>query len=197
MLMTHYRARIGFVRCINSFHAKNMCDSRIYEYLLPTYVLQPREVFGVDEDSTEPTVVVSTADASGNRIYTNVETGEAYTWTPPAPSTSEEMAQRRTYRIDPTTLERVRQALGIYEGTHNYHNYTCNKKFTDESAKRFILSFKVIKLNNGSMIDRNTHIFTIYYILSIYIGIRSIYTPRDRVAKSKGTRSIIYDSSDP
>ena len=25
----------------NSFHAKNQCDSRIYEYLLPTYCLQP------------------------------------------------------------------------------------------------------------------------------------------------------------
>jgi tRNA U38,U39,U40 pseudouridine synthase TruA len=86
-------------------------------------------------------------DAEGNLIYTNVETGEQYTWTPPEPSTPEEMAQRREYRIDPITLERVRQALAIYEGTHNYHNYTCGKKFSEESAKRFIMSFKVIYHN--------------------------------------------------
>jgi tRNA pseudouridine38-40 synthase len=30
----------GYVRVNNSFHAKNQCDSRIYEYLLPTYCLQ-------------------------------------------------------------------------------------------------------------------------------------------------------------
>ncbi|KAI9594963.1 pseudouridine synthase [Syncephalis fuscata] len=131
----------GFVRCINSFHAKNMCDSRIYEYLLPTYVLQPREAFGV-AGNTAVTTVASSIDASGNRIYTNVETGEQHTWTAPEPSTPEEMAQRRTYRINQVTLEKVRQALSSYEGTHNYHNYTCGKRFSEESAKRFIISFK-------------------------------------------------------
>jgi tRNA pseudouridine38-40 synthase len=30
----------GFSRVNNAFHAKNQCDSRIYEYLLPTYCLQ-------------------------------------------------------------------------------------------------------------------------------------------------------------
>ena len=29
----------GYSRVNNSFHAKNNCDSRVYEYLLPTYVL--------------------------------------------------------------------------------------------------------------------------------------------------------------
>lgn len=28
----------GFVRTRNNFHAKNACDSRVYEYLIPTYV---------------------------------------------------------------------------------------------------------------------------------------------------------------
>ncbi|KAJ1931375.1 tRNA pseudouridine synthase 1, partial [Linderina macrospora] len=31
----------GYVRVIRSFNAKTMCDSRVYEYLLPTYVFMP------------------------------------------------------------------------------------------------------------------------------------------------------------
>ncbi|RKP23655.1 pseudouridine synthase, partial [Syncephalis pseudoplumigaleata] len=135
----------GYVRSINSFHAKNMCDSRIYEYLLPTYVLQPREAYGGSSSTTTTTAdqpAAASADAAGSCVYTDVQTGEQYTWTPPGPSTPEEMARRRAYRIDPATLERVREALGAYEGTHNYHNYTCAKKFHEESAKRYIMSFK-------------------------------------------------------
>ncbi|RKP07299.1 pseudouridine synthase, partial [Thamnocephalis sphaerospora] len=125
----------GFVRSMNSFHAKNMCDSRIYEYLLPTYVLQSQDVFKAPAMQTD-------VSAAEGKVYTDVETGAQFVWVPPVPSTPEEMAERRAYRIDEATLARVREALGMYEGTHNFHNYTCGKRATEESAKRFIISFK-------------------------------------------------------
>ncbi|CAO3594435.1 unnamed protein product [Absidia cylindrospora] len=47
----------GYVETQNSFHAKNQCDSRKYEYLLPTYTLMPPLL----QSSTTPDV-----DASWN-----------------------------------------------------------------------------------------------------------------------------------
>ena len=53
------------------------------------------------------------------------------------------IAAKRAYRIPPSRLRRVREALSLYEGTHNYHNYTVQKSFSDPSAKRVIRSFIV------------------------------------------------------
>ena len=40
-------------------------------------------------------------------------------------------------------MEKARATLKEYEGTHNYHNYTSQKKFSDPSAKRYIMYFQV------------------------------------------------------
>eukprot|EP00124_Ichthyophonus_hoferi_P005945 Ihof_evm1s1064 gene=Ihof_evmTU1s1064 len=45
------------------------------------------------------------------------------------------------YRLDNETLEKVRKVLNRYVGTHNFHNYTSEKKPTDASAKRYMTSF--------------------------------------------------------
>ena len=50
---------------------------------------------------------------------------------------------RKTYRIHPRRLERVRSTLSQYVGTRNYHNYTVDKSPNDASAKRVIKSFVV------------------------------------------------------
>ncbi|KAF2456595.1 pseudouridine synthase [Lineolata rhizophorae] len=49
----------------------------------------------------------------------------------------------RTYQIDDARLARVREALGKYVGTQNYHNYTVGKNGKDPSVKRHIKSFEV------------------------------------------------------
>jgi tRNA pseudouridine38-40 synthase len=53
---------------------------------------------------------------------------------------------KKAYRISTSRLARVQEALGMYVGTHNYHNFTIKKSAKDPSSKRFIKSFKV----NGS-----------------------------------------------
>jgi tRNA pseudouridine38-40 synthase len=50
---------------------------------------------------------------------------------------------KRTYRIAPARLERVREALSKYVGTHNFHNFTVRKSANDPSSKRHIKSFEV------------------------------------------------------
>ncbi|BES98933.1 tRNA pseudouridine synthase [Nesidiocoris tenuis] len=46
------------------------------------------------------------------------------------------------YRISQAVLDRANQVLGLYLGTHNFHNFTSKKHFVDPSANRFIISAK-------------------------------------------------------
>ncbi|KAI9853018.1 MAG: tRNA pseudouridine synthase 1 [Thelocarpon superellum] len=48
---------------------------------------------------------------------------------------------KKSYRISPARLQRIRDALALYHGTRNFHNYTPDKSFYDPSAKRHIKSF--------------------------------------------------------
>lgn len=51
------------------------------------------------------------------------------------------LTAKRSYRIPPERLDRVRDALNLYLGTRNFHNYTIHKPFSDPSGKRVIKSF--------------------------------------------------------
>jgi tRNA pseudouridine38-40 synthase len=53
------------------------------------------------------------------------------------------IAAKRSYRILPPRLERIRKCLAMYEGTRNYHNFTIDKSFRDPSARRVVKSFIV------------------------------------------------------
>ena len=50
---------------------------------------------------------------------------------------------KKAYRISDSRRERVQEALSAYVGTRNFHNYTIQKSFKEDSAKRFIRSFTV------------------------------------------------------
>jgi tRNA pseudouridine38-40 synthase len=53
------------------------------------------------------------------------------------------ISAKKTYRIPTSRLIRIKDVFAAYEGTHNYHNYTVRKAYSDPSAKRHILSFAV------------------------------------------------------
>ncbi|KJH52097.1 tRNA pseudouridine synthase A [Dictyocaulus viviparus] len=46
------------------------------------------------------------------------------------------------FRISKETLDELQSLLSIYEGTHNFFNYTSKREFDDRSCYRYILSFK-------------------------------------------------------
>ncbi|ODQ67208.1 pseudouridine synthase [Nadsonia fulvescens var. elongata DSM 6958] len=50
---------------------------------------------------------------------------------------------RREYRISPERLELLREAFCVYEGSHNFHNFTIGKDFRDPSALRHMKSLTV------------------------------------------------------
>ncbi|XP_064630466.1 pseudouridylate synthase 1 homolog isoform X2 [Lineus longissimus] len=48
----------------------------------------------------------------------------------------------RSFRAPDGTIKRVNDLLGIYKGTHNFHNFTSGKKPHEMSANRFIIDIK-------------------------------------------------------
>lgn len=58
-------------------------------------------------------------------------------------STEEELKEKDNYRIDKETFEKFREAMKMYVGTHNFHNYTIGRGFRDKSCHRYLKSIQV------------------------------------------------------
>lgn len=195
----------GIERTIGSFSSYQQCDSRIYEYLLPSHVLLPphprsylgqmlqnlaieaKDVEGLNTRQSDVLDFWSVAEAT----YVNPAVGkldplmresataaahQSLSAPEIAPSAEDQVKDaqqpsksggnggleqsgplaaavrrlksayigaKKKYRTSRPRLERLREALKSYQGTHNFHNYTIDKNFRDASAKRHIISFKV------------------------------------------------------
>lgn len=124
----------GYVPCIRSFHAKNLCDSRVYEYLLPTCAfMTPEKKILTDTPTFEDDLVIS----NNNVVDPIVKYATR--------STPELKQQRHDYRATQQQLDTFAAAMKVFEGTHNFHNYTNGKSFKEKSAYRYIMSIDVSK----------------------------------------------------
>jgi len=47
-----------------------------------------------------------------------------------------------SYRIDTPRVERIREVIQKFVGTHNFHNFTSGVKFSDSNAKRYMIYFE-------------------------------------------------------
>lgn len=122
----------GYVPVIRSFHAKNLCDSRVYEYLLPTCAfMKPIKKIMTDTPTTDNDLMICTNDPVNPIVKYTTR------------STPELIQERHDYRATEEQLETFTSALKEFEGTHNYHNYTNGKGFNDKSANRYIMSINV------------------------------------------------------
>lgn len=127
LLPNHFRIW-GYVETQRSFHAKTKCDSRIYEYLLPSYTLQ--KLGNLKEHTIHPT---SDYD---HKIMTENGTVTRYI-APTDPTLLKE------FRVSQSQLENFRSAMAKFEGTHNFHNYTRGREFKDPASKRFMIDIRV------------------------------------------------------
>jgi len=59
----------------------------------------------------------------------------------------EDMARKRAWRASPEQVEILRLLVKRYEGTHNFHNFTVGREFTDRSNNRFMRKIEVIKFS--------------------------------------------------
>ena len=138
----------GMRRVQSAFNARTSCDSRLYEYLLPTYVFLPPKPF-----SSMWKMLRRLNGAEG-------ESGVA-PWDDPAvrdlpllnhpfwreqgyeSDFNEDMHAKRKWRISQDELARVRAVFDAYTGSHNFHNYTVGKEFRDRSAHRVMKKLSI------------------------------------------------------
>ncbi|KAI9332144.1 pseudouridine synthase [Zopfochytrium polystomum] len=129
------------VQVTNGFHAKNQCDSRLYEYLLPTYVLAEAPSHLYPHSARGNLAGDSALDRQGDTANQECGTEEQDKSTTPGPMPFS-AEQRSAFRISQESLDHLRSCLKQYVGTYNYHNYTVNCPFKEAAAKRFIRSFE-------------------------------------------------------
>lgn len=126
----------ALTKVAKSFNAKNFCSKRSYHYLLPTYVLQDIAVVNGE--------LQTAFDKQGPVVGAGYEGGFV------EPSCDKLLGRANlcecrnkfiSYRISVDSLQKLRSALKLYEGTNSYHNFTSGKDSSEVSAKRFIISF--------------------------------------------------------
>lgn len=112
------------------FNPKMGCDSRVYEYILPTYLLRA-ECDSQDEFEKK----IASIDPE------QVDYSQLEGMAPPSAEVLKEMEE---YRSSKERIELLRGLLKRYEGTHSYHNFTDSKvKAGMQKANRYIISFTV------------------------------------------------------
>ena len=188
-------------RVQNGFDARNSCDSRQYEYLLPTYVFLPPKpntaMYNMLEKARDAELERNKTAAGTAATATAVkeegaktESVEAST-TAPAPASapvaaetatqsetqdgdlpgwesvlnhpfwaeqgvkytySEDLVQKKKWRISTEQVARIRKIFEQYLGSHNFHNFTVGKEFRDRASNRFMKKVDVSepKLINGT-----------------------------------------------
>lgn len=139
----------GFTRVQNSFNARTSCDSRQYEYLLPTYVFLPPK----PESHMHQTMKKwASSDAEGSEEKDADEYRPSIDYLVNHPfwraqgtdkSFQEDTAAKKQWRISKAQLDRVRGIFSMYEGSHNFHNFTVGKPFRDRSAHRHMIKLTI------------------------------------------------------
>lgn len=150
----------SIIRVQGSFHSRTMCDSRMYNYSLPTYCfLEPRPDTPMSKRVTR---------SDGERSWWDEHKSEVVPEAEPAPAVKtlglpngednaqqaadstagpsrfkEDQALRKAYRIPEDVLTRTRQTLDTFKGSHNFWNYTVGKEFADRSCQRIMKKLTV------------------------------------------------------
>jgi tRNA pseudouridine(38-40) synthase len=152
-----YRQRQLFINRVNSFlpidihihamckvtkafNAKNLCGSRRYHYLLPTYMIRKRsEVMQHLANVYEQQGPVEGAGMEGGFLTCGTRgtgyLGEKYI------TYAYDDPVLKGYRVDADTLNTLKEACNKFVGTHKYHNYTTAKLPSDPSSCRYIKKF--------------------------------------------------------
>ncbi|KAI8374771.1 pseudouridine synthase [Blakeslea trispora] len=118
----------GYVETQRSFHAKTKCDSRVYQYLLPSYALKclEKDKKWTSTPQTNEDIQISTSDGAVQKYM--------------KPTDPRLLSN---YRVSQARFGRFREAMSYFVGTHNFHNYTIARSFQDKSSNRYIIDIKV------------------------------------------------------
>jgi tRNA pseudouridine38-40 synthase len=132
----------GYRRVTNSFNSKTACDSRTYEYTMPTYAFAPR-MFWPDKQAVANTGKNDNVEISSPSSHPPPSSSRVTIPNEVDASVVEQLKNRSDFVFTDEIHARVNALLAVYTGTHNFHNFTSGKLFSEQSAKRYIMSFKV------------------------------------------------------
>ncbi|WFD35568.1 tRNA pseudouridine(38-40) synthase [Malassezia cuniculi] len=154
--------RLWDIRRVQSaFNARTSCDSRMYEYLLPTYVFLPpkpmssmwRMLRRLDHAPDGEAQEGETDLAPWEDPLTRDDPVLNHPFWREHGYTSDfatDVAAKRNWRISAEQLDRVRAVFSEYTGSHNFHNYTVGKEFRDKSAYR---NMKRLSISEPQLIE--------------------------------------------
>ncbi|XP_066598450.1 pseudouridylate synthase 1 homolog [Prorops nasuta] len=106
----------GAKRVTKGFNSKNKCDARTYLYIIPTYAFVQNS-FISNDDFTDEQKIENLSIINGK------------------PCTE--------YRISEEKLDTLKRIMKLFEGSHNFHNFTYKVKPLDPSARRYIIEFSI------------------------------------------------------
>lgn len=96
----------------------------------------------------------------------------------------DDLRRKRSWRIPPEQLVQLREAAKKFEGTHNFHNFTVGRAFTERSCERYM---KKIEVEQASVEPLD--------YLHWFIDIRSCHIRGDRVGQCYATWTIVHAPS--
>ncbi|KAI4491870.1 hypothetical protein M0804_003262 [Polistes exclamans] len=111
----------GIKRVTKGFNSKINCCGRTYRYILPTFAFAPEDKASLPSREE--------CDIEKRIEELSVINGKPYT----------------DFRLSSETLEKINSFMQLFQGTHNFHNFTSKVKPLDPRAKRYIIKFKCIE----------------------------------------------------
>uniref|UniRef100_A0A8C5GGK4 Pseudouridylate synthase 1 homolog n=1 Tax=Gouania willdenowi TaxID=441366 RepID=A0A8C5GGK4_GOUWI len=106
--------------------------------------------------------------------------------------------QMSAFRLEPETIQRVNRLFTFYKGTHNFHNFTSQKAFSDPSARRYIMEmscsepfirrdceFAVITVRGQSFM-----LHQIRKMIGLVIAVMKGYAKEDVLERSWGAQKV-------
>jgi len=158
----------GIQKTNNSFNSHTHCDSRIYEYIIPSHCFLPpkpgstafesasrlprqeREV--EPEDTFWDSIISPDFYSLLRRYYAHKKLGEGDELPPDlTPEEADRLTAMRdgekeairAFRISPGRLGRITSAFKVYLGTHNFHNFTIGVPYQSSQAQRYMRTIDI------------------------------------------------------
>lgn len=112
-----------------------VCDSRKYTYFFPTYLLiPPKPGCGFHRVWSE-----QAGNIADGKLPVSYEFWEGQD----SGTKEEDLARKRAWRVSQGQVQTLRTLAARYEGTHNFHNFTVGREFSDRSNNRYMKKIEV------------------------------------------------------
>lgn len=129
----------SFLSSHTSSVLSSQCDSRKYTYFFPTYLLIPPKPGSAFERTLQQYVASMSPSTSTSMSLPNPFWEDARDSSTP----EEDLLRKRLWRATADHVAQLRATLQKFQGTHNFHNFTVGRDFSDRSNQRHMKTIDV------------------------------------------------------